>query len=674
MNRTVKWVLIICVSLIAVFIAALILLPKFVDLKQYKPRIEAQVNKATGRAFSLGDDLRLSLFPNASLSFSDLHLGNLPGFKEKDFIIVKSFDVRVKLLPLLFKDIQVKRFILKGARLVLETAKDGRSNWQFNTKSTPELSAKTPMETKQPRKAESGEGLSLKAFTLGELAVTDGSVLWLDHTKNERKEISDVTLLLQDVSLDRPIGVNFSAKLDKQPFSLKGNVGPVGKMLGKGTIPLNLSVRAFEQVDIGLIGNVADLTTQPNFDLIINVFPFSPRKILAAMGKVFPVSTSDPGVLNRVSFKAGIKGDSKNVSVSDGVLGMDDSKASLMIKVGNFAKPQVAFNLDVDQIDLDRYLPPAGQKETGQKETGQKEVKTADLKGAKKTDYSGLRRLSLNGTMRIGKLKIKNAKIENVHLTISGEKGIFNLQPLTMDLYQGGISGDGIFSVQSDVPQTNIHLTLHGVQAGPLLNDILKKDFLEGMLKAQINLVMNGDDAVAIKRTLNGNGDLLFNDGAIKGFDLDGMVHNAKAAFGLAEKDGKSPRTDFAQLHVPFSVKNGLVSTANTALVSPLIRLTVSGNADLIKELLDFRLEPKFVGTFKGQGDTEDHSGLIVPVLLVGSFSSPKFRPDLEGMIKQGIEKSLPELQKKLLGNDAKKDESRSVEEQIKDILKGFGK
>ena len=67
MNRIVKWMLIIGVSLIAVFIAALVLLPKFVDVKQYKPRIEAQVTKATGRAFSLGDDLRLSLFPYASL-------------------------------------------------------------------------------------------------------------------------------------------------------------------------------------------------------------------------------------------------------------------------------------------------------------------------------------------------------------------------------------------------------------------------------------------------------------------------------------------------------------------------------------------------------------------------------------------------------------------------------
>ena len=116
------------------------------------------------------------------------------------------------------------------------------------------------------------------------------------------------------------------------------------------------------------------------------------------------------------------------------------------------------------------------------------------------------------------------------------------------------------------------------------------------------------------------------------------------------------------------------MSTANTTLISPLIRLTASGKADLIKELLDFRLEPKFVETLKGQGDTKDRSGIMVPVLVTGNFSSPKFRPDLEGVLKQGIGKNLPELQKKFLGTDSKKDESSSVEEQIKGILKGFGK
>jgi AsmA protein len=669
MNRAIKWGLIIGGSLVVLLIATLVLLPRFVDVRRYKPLIEAQVAKATGRTFSVGDDLHISLFPYAGISFSDLHLGNLPGFEEKDFVFVKSFDVRVKLLPLLFKDVQVKRFILKGARIVLETGKDGRVNWEFNGKTGSEVSAKTPRDVKTPDESDSGKGVDLKAFVLGELAVKDGTVIWLDHSKNVRKEISDVTLLLQNVSLERPMGLTFSARLDKQPFSIKGDVGPIGKMPGKGTIPLNLSVKAFEQVDMDLKGHVTDPATRAKFDINVKVLPFSPRKLMAAMGEAFPVSTTDPKAVSRVSFNADVKGDANNISLSKGVFDMDDSKVKIMIQADNFNHPRVTFELAVDQVDMDRYLPAPGKNKAAQERTESGAPKTK-----KQVDYSPLRRLALNGTVHIEKLKIKNAKIERFYFKVAGEQGVFNLRPLTMGLYQGDVSGSGVFSVQQDVPRTNIQLELNGVQAGPLLVDVLKKDFLEGSLKAKVDLGMQGDDPVVIKKTLSGGGDLLFKNGAIKGINLDGMVHNIKTAFGLAVKGENTPRTDFSELHAPFSLKDGIFNTADTTLVSPLIRLKASGDADLIKERFDFRLEPKLVATLKGQGDTNKRSGIMVPVVVTGTFSSPEFRPDLQGMLKQELKNRLPDLQKEFKGRESSKEGSKSVEEQVKGILKMFGK
>ena len=88
MNKVIKWVLIFVGVLVVFVISALLIIPLFVDVKQYKPQIEEKVSKATGRPFALGDDLSLSLFPWAGLSFSDLRLGNPPGFKEKDFKIL----------------------------------------------------------------------------------------------------------------------------------------------------------------------------------------------------------------------------------------------------------------------------------------------------------------------------------------------------------------------------------------------------------------------------------------------------------------------------------------------------------------------------------------------------------------------------------------------------------
>jgi AsmA protein len=668
MKRAIKWGLIIGGSLFVLLIAAIVLLPRFVDVGRYKPLIESQVTKATGRAFSIRGDLHISLFPYAGVSFSDLHLGSLPGFEEKDFVFVKSFEVRVKLLPLLFRDVQVKRFILKGARIVLETEKDGRVNWKFNTITGSEASAKAPRNVKIPAQGEPGNWIDLKAFTLGELAVKDGSVIWLDHRKKVRKEMSDVTLLLQNVSLERPIGLSFSAKLDSRMFSIKGDVGPIGKMPVKGTIPLNLSVRAFEQVDMDIKGHVTDPTTRAQFDINVKTSPFSPRKLLAALGDAFPVLTADPKAVSRVSFNGEIKGDTKHISISKGALDMDESKAMFMIQAENLDHPRVTFKLAVDQIDLDRYLPAPGTKKAVPKKTASDAPKSVN-----KTDYTPLRRLALDGAVSIEKLKIKNAKIERVYFKITGEKGLFNVRPLTMGLYQGDMSGNGEFSVQQDVPKTDIQVELKGVQAGPLLVDVLKKDFLEGTLRAKLDLDMKGDDPAVIKKTLSGNGDLLFKNGAVKGVNLEGMIQNVKTAFGLAGKGKKTARTDFSELHVPFSVKNGILSTSAATLVSPLLRLKASGVADLIKERIDFRVEPEVVATFRGQGDTENRSGIMVPVVVTGTFSSPEFRPDLQGILKQEIEKRFPELQKKLKSSESSKEGSKTVEDQIKGLLKMFG-
>ncbi|UCD32941.1 MAG: AsmA family protein [Desulfobacterales bacterium] len=669
MNKALKWSLIISGGLIVTVVAALLLIPKFVNIQHYKPQIEQHVAKATGRTFTLSDDFRLTLFPWASLSFSDLHLGSLQGFEEKNFVTIESFDVRLKLLPLLFKDVQVKRFLLKGLRVVLETSKDGRVSWKFKAKTSGEVSQKTPPETKKPGKSNPMEKFDLKALAVGEFSVTDGSILWLDQAKKERREVSDVNLLFKDISLDRPVHLNFSARLDKLPFSLEGTVGSLEEALSKGTLQLDLSAKLFGQLGLNLKGKLNQIASHPNFDLSLQLSSFSPRKLLATVGKPLPLTTSDPKVLNLVSLLASVKGDSQNVSIADGVINIDDSKMNFSVKANNFSKPDIMFNINLDDIDLDRYLPPPSEEKPAEKSPKAKASKSK----SKKTDYSPLRRLVLDGSARIGRLKIKKATIKNVDLKIKGKNGIFHLDPLTMTLYQGSIGSKGSLNVQKNVPKTAFKLNANGVQTGPLLNDVLQKDFLEGALQAQVNLNMKGDDPGLIKKTLNGQGNLRFKDGAIKGVDLAGMVRNVQVAFGLAEKGQEKPRPDFSELHAPFTIKRGRVNTPNTTLTSPLLRILAKGDADLVQESLDFRVEPKFVATTKGQGDTKTRTGITVPVLVTGSFSAPKFRPDLEGMLQQEIEKSLPDLKKNLLEGGTTKEGLKPVEKQVKDLFKGFG-
>jgi AsmA protein len=236
-----------------------------------------------------------------------------------------------------------------------------------------------------------------------------------------------------------------------------------------------------------------------------------------------------------------------------------------------------------------------------------------------------------------------------------------------MAMYQGNVSGNGNFNVQTQTPKSSMSLNVAGVQVGPLLRDVLDKDILEGVTNAQLNLALAGDHPDKIKQTLNGSGQLRFNDGAIVGIDLAGMVRNVKAAFGLAQKPSERPRTDFAELSAPFTITNGLVNTPQTSLKSPLIRVLAAGNANLVTERLDLRVEPKVVATIKGQGDSADRSGLMVPVIVSGTFSDPQFTPDLAGVAKK-------QLQGVLEGTKKPEDllDKKKLEETGKGLLKGI--
>lgn len=661
MKSFLKWGAIIVGCLAVVIIAALLIIPMFVDVQKYKPVLENKVVEATGRPFSVGNDLKLSLFPWAGVSFSDLQLGNPAGFAEKEFVKVKSFEVRVKLLPLISKEIEVKRFVMDGPQIVLVKNKNGRGNWEQPNQQQKGASTKKSAPAGSP--AGMG-GLPISALTVGNFSIQNGSALWIDHTTNTRKEVKDISLILKDVSLDRPVQLKFSAELDNNPLSLEGTVGPVGSGMGKGAIPLDLSLKALKQLAMKLKGNLENPATTPGVDLDITVDTFSPRELVAALGQTFPVQTTDPKALSSLDFKAHIKADASQATVSKGVMNLDQSKLNFSATATQFSRPDLKFDLNLDKINLDRYMPPKSDPPSTEKTRSPATAKK------EKTDYTPLRRLILDGLVRIGQLTISKANIQDVYLKIKAKNGIFNLDPMKLNMYQGNANGKALLNVAQDTPTSSLNLKINNVQAQPLLKDVLEKEILQGSTRADINLSMSGDEPEQIKKTLNGEGFLKFNDGAIVGIDLAAMVRNAGSAFGLAKKGGERPKTDFTELDFPYAIKNGAVNTPQSTLKSPFIRVIATGTADLVKETLDFRVEPKAVASIKGQGDENQLKGVMVPVVVSGTFASPKFRPDLSAATKQEIEKQILESKeaKKLL----EKEEIKPYEKTAKDALKGI--
>ncbi|MBW1997174.1 MAG: AsmA family protein, partial [Deltaproteobacteria bacterium] len=340
--------------------------------------------------------------------------------------------------------------------------------------------APEPEQKKAPEGAPR-KGIPIKGLAVGEFAVTKGTLLWIDRTRGERKEIADLNLRLQDVSLDRPIRLVLTAMLDGRPIEVKANVGPVGKEPGKGTLPLEITLKALKELEIAFKGKLVDPATNQQYDLAVQVSPFSPRSLMSTLGLDFPVKTTDPKALGKVALKAHLKGDPKKVSISEGVLQLDESSLAFSMKARDFDSPNLAFDLNLDKIDLDRYLPPPSEEKPAGKKKGTKPEK-------KKTDYTPLRRLVLEGKIRVGELKVRGARLQDIYLKVVGKNGLFNLDPFSLKLYQGDLSSTAALDVRRDVPRSKMALQAEGIQVNPLLKDLLKKDIIEGTLKATMNI------------------------------------------------------------------------------------------------------------------------------------------------------------------------------------------
>ncbi|MGD9332524.1 MAG: AsmA family protein, partial [Desulfobacterales bacterium] len=384
------------------------------------------------------------------------------------------------------------------------------------------------------------------------------------------------------------------------------------------------------------------------------------------LGQPFPVQTTDPDVLKKVRLSAQIKGGTTQLNLTDGKLVLDDTQTNFTLAAKTFDRPDVTFDVNMDKLDLDRYRP-AGD-ETAASTTAPAETAKTGGKDHQ-PDYEPLRRLIVDGRLTIGQLTAGKARLQNVRFEIAAKQGRFRIEPLAADLYGGAAKITGTFDVRQNQPRTDLAINLQNVAAGPMIKDLAQKEVIEGLLKSDIQLSFQGDDPDQIKQTLNGGGQLNFSDGALVGIDLAAMVRNVQAAFGQGTRVAEKPKTDFTEFRVPFTLQNGTFRTEAARLLSPLIRVEAQGQAELVAEQLDFRVAPKFVATIKGQGDTEDRSGVMVPVLVSGSFQKPQFAPDLEALVRQQVQKELIDSGK-LDEVFEKNEELKPLEDAAKGLLK----
>lgn len=193
------------IAIIILIIAALIALPFFVNPNDYKQEIADQVEQATGRTLTLDGDIELSVFPWIALELGPLSLSNAEGFSADSFAAVKAAQIRIKLMPLLKKQLEMDTVVLDGLVLNLETNKAGKTNWDDLAG---EKTTKEPQAEAKPDSSNDASAPALAAVSIAGVQLTDANIVWADAKQGQTFKLKNVNLTTDPLVPGEPTAVD----------------------------------------------------------------------------------------------------------------------------------------------------------------------------------------------------------------------------------------------------------------------------------------------------------------------------------------------------------------------------------------------------------------------------------------------------------------------------------
>jgi hypothetical protein len=180
------------------------------------------------------------------------------------------------------------------------------------------------------------------------------------------------------------------------------------------------------------------------------------------------------------------------------------------------------------------------------------------------------------------------------------------------------------------------------------------KDAIFGALGSNLKMTFAGEDADTIAKSLNGALAINLANGSIANMDLQSEIANVARFVTGQPKAERSTRV--AALRGTFNVVNGLARTDNLTASIEGGTLGAIGTVNLADQSLDMkvtavlssdyskRVGGSSVGGFMNTALANQQGELVVPMIVSGTMSKPRFAPDVQRIGEMKVKNLLPSL------------------------------
>ncbi|PSF07243.1 AsmA family protein [Marinobacter fuscus] len=662
--KAVRYVIYAILALLLLVVAAIVIAVAVINPNDYKPQIEAAVEKHTNLDLILEGDIGWSFIPlGLELNKVEATLGG------ERFVALEQMIAQIDFWSLIAMSPRVNTFLLNGLDAHLEVDKQGQGNWgriMTETAATgTESEAQTPAETEAAEPApESGDGKALN-FNIENVEISNANVHYNDLSTGQSVTLEDFTVLASNITLgsEFPLEIRFRVETSQPEFAVDGNIRArlqanqalndftmaglkavfdmSGEPFGGKSVTAELAgalAANLENETASLTGLTASLANlKLNADLNVKGFGdkpalngqlaiagFSLKALLEQLGQA-TIETSDPGVLENIALKTKLGGKPGVIALSDLAITLDDTQFSGggSYTLGNGA---LIFDLNGDKLNADRYLPPAAEEEAAASSDSTEAPTTAA--NTPETDLlplETLRSLLLDIDFGLGELIVSNLTINDIKASTTAKGGLVQVDEFSGQLYNGSFGATVAIDARSDDPKWRVRSDVSNVQTLPLLTDLAEVDMLSGGANLKVALGTSSNRMSTLRS--NAKGEISFNlaEGEFRRMNLTRM---ACQGIALANRESLTT-TDWGET-TPFNDMRGTLvidgnTLNNTDLLAALagMRLEGNGTVDLLASKLDYEAGLRIVGEIHRDQAcrvTEYVENVVIPVECRGNF------------------------------------------------------
>jgi uncharacterized protein involved in outer membrane biogenesis len=338
-------------GVVLTLLVAALVVPGMIDWNDYKKEITDQVRAATGRDLFIDGNIEATILPAPVLVVNKIRLANIEGATSSDMLRLRSFEVRVALMPLLGGRLQVETIRLLRPVLDMEVLADGRSSLVFDQPEKEEAPSEGVGPTESTPESGPVDDEQAPAVKLDNITIEQGLVIYRDAKTGAVERISN-------------INARFAAESLQGPFESEGGVVArgialdyavsVGEIINERTAPFSLALALAQgDAEVQISGAMVGLASEPKFKGKIS----GKGKNLGGVVRAVLETNGLPGVLTQTfSLGAGVVASAKEAEIKDLSFSLGDVKATgdASLVLGDVVDASV--RLAVNKIDLDHLL------------------------------------------------------------------------------------------------------------------------------------------------------------------------------------------------------------------------------------------------------------------------------------------------------------------------------